>query len=60
MFEGVWEWWASKSSARFHHYREARLSYEAYLAEQAVPFDALTEEHYPPLVPVPGHGSLPT
>src|SRR3712207_5220217 len=46
MFERLLEAWAAKGSERFRLYRKARLDYEAYQAEQGVPFDALTTEHY--------------
>ncbi len=41
-----WSRAAAQKNRRFQLYREARLAYEAYLAEHAVPFDCLTEDDY--------------
>lgn len=46
MFEKTLEWAAAQKNRRFQLYREARLAYEAYLSEHAVPFDCLTEDAY--------------
>jgi hypothetical protein len=46
MFDRALEWAAAQKDRRFQLYREARLAYDAYLAEHPVPFDRLTEEDY--------------
>ena len=46
MFERSLEWIAAQKSRRFQLYREARLAYEAYLAEYPFSFAQLTGEDY--------------
>ena len=44
MFDRFFEWMASRRDPRFAAYREARLLYEAHVAEVGTPFHALTDE----------------
>lgn len=40
------EWLAGRKQPRFEAYRRARLTYEAYLARNAVDFNELTDDHF--------------